>query len=538
MLVSVVPVLRALPGQDRFIYAVPNKGQVVRGQVVWIPWRSRTVTGIIWTIAEPPPAFPIKTIVSITPVVLPEPYCQFIEWFAQHYFISLSQAAKFALPNWLRQQPTVIVPLSTAQPSATKLAINRQRLPILRQLVHDYSQSVGRTITTILYANSIDSVVIIRGLLSQGKRLAVVVAEDYQLKQWQQWLADFNPVIVTARENRTHVVQACLSLLHKSDSLYLGTKRLSLFPLQDIDVICLLDPEEPAHKQWDLNPRYYVLTVATWYAKATAARLLCFSQAPTLEQWSRHKIDRRLCAGQSPHAVRLVDMRSETDSLLSYPVERQCSKAQTCLLWLNRKGYGRWLVCAQCQRLATDISVVRCPTCGSQRLVLKGFGTSTLVATLQQRWPSRSIIELHKDKPTAGINYAAKPIIVTTSYGWSVIDWIQVEYCAVISIDGVLAQPEFRSHEHVWQMLVRLRNRSRTGLYIQTYVPEHPFWQSLQSFWPADWYQATAADRQRFGYPPYGERYLIRCRSSGERRLVQTANAIPHTRDWIIDREL
>lgn len=541
MYVTVVPAVRSIRGKDEFVYSVPDDVSVSFGQVIEIPWRSQIVPGIVWKCSVKKPTFQTKTIHTATEIILPQSYLNWITWLSTFYYVSKSHVAKMVLPDIPHRSRSVVVDEKHESP---KVVVSKDRIQTIRAAITLLTNTTEH-IQTLLYARLAESVAVIRGLLSTtDQTVAIVVAEEYQIALWAAALQKWSPVIVHSRLSKNAMYSAWVSACTTPSRIYIGTKRLSLFPLHQFDKIIVIDPENQSHKQWDLNPRYSVPRVieAQLHDQHLKTDLVFFSQSPTVEYTaSDQPIQTQLISGLSDPAVTLIDMTSERfeydQTLLSRSVIERCGINRTLFLWLNKKGSGSFLVCKTCDELLSDISVLHCPKCHGIDLVKRGLGTTSLTALLRKQFPNRTIIELTKDTGAAVISYDDKPIIIGTTYAETLIDWQRVDSVVVVSIDNVLSQPEFRSAETTLHNLVHLRNVTK-NLIIQTYAPNHAVFRALSSYYPAWWYHEEVQRRKEFSLPPFGSRIWLRNTETGEEKIIQTTKDIPTETTWIVDREL
>lgn len=542
MYVSIIPAIHSIRGVDRFTYFVPDGLVPCRGALVWIPWRNNSVTGIIWEVNLPKPTFAVKPIIQLTDIVLPEQYCQRIVWFAQYYYIALSHAVKIIIPPVLRRT-THVKYFFPVPPTQHHFHITKKILPAIQALTTELTQPPQRRPYTVLYRTLSEPVSIILGLLKHSsKRIAVIVPEEQLaiiIAQACQNTAQ--PIVVSSRVNSTQLLQAWLAMLRQTHRLFIGTKRLSLFPLANVDIIVQLDPEDVSHKQWDMNPRYHAVTVSDFFSHFnTNMSIIRFSQSPTVAQIYSDVLVKKIVEQQLDPHVTIIDLNTSYDStyhgLLSPSVLTHCEQNKTIFLWLNKKGSGTLLYCLDCKAIENIGQIDRCQKCGGSRLVKRGHGTTTLVQALRQALPDRKIYEYTKEHKRLDIDYSTHPIIVATSYALPLIEWQHIAYTAVISIDHVLAEPYFRANERALQQLVKLRNF--TGqLAVQTYAPEHPVFKALTQYYPEDWYQHNLRYRRAHNLPPFGTFIKAIHKKTKKEIVVHESSPILQDSAYMIDRE-
>lgn len=518
--VHVIPLLRSIRGKDRFTYTTEQRYPI--GAVVWIPWRTGKRLGVV--IALDVPAFAqAKAITAATGTVLPRAYLDFLLWLAEYYFISEPAALLAALPPWLRRAPRV--GLAPAPLSHQSIQLPRHRVQILTALVQQLATHTAAT--TVLYQDHHEVVAVVHGLVKQSAGPVVLICPEVDTAQrWSGWLAQHQPTVVLAKQAAS-IRLAFHQLLTHQPGVLIGTKRLALLPLTEASRVIVLDPEDPAHKQWDLNPRYQVLRVAEQQHS-----VICFSQAPRLEQVAQHNIITTLLTRAA--LPRITTVQPTAGAVLSPALLEAIQQYDRVVLWHNRSGLARYLICQHCHSLNADTTLTACPRCAGQSLRLAGFGTAMLKRWLQAAWPDRQIIEVTPRSPLAP--NLAQAIWIGTSAIFARLPWPQIQAAVATSLDAQLAYPDFRSHEYALQQLMRLRN-AVPNLYLYSHVPDHPVIQAIQQPYPAKWYQTALAERRRFAYPPDGEYIRVMQRSTGSTRIIRSLAELPTDPSAIIDRE-
>src|SRR3989338_1625972 len=142
------------------------------------------------------------------------------------------------------------------------------------------------TSATKLYQHTDQIIGPITQALSDRQGCVVLICPELaHVKQWCQGLAQYQPVVVEARR-AVSVRTAFQALLQHQSTVLIGTKRLALLPLTEDAAVIMIDPENPAHQQWDQKPRYHALDVVEQQGS-----VICFSQAPRVEQVLQHQVD-------------------------------------------------------------------------------------------------------------------------------------------------------------------------------------------------------------------------------------------------------
>jgi primosomal protein N' (replication factor Y) len=519
--ITVVPSIRVIRGKDQFTYQTTSPVQV--GELVWIPWRTRTLVGVVANVQAEPLA-KAKPIVGSLQVILPAAYWRWLQWFSEYYYISLASAVHAALPSFVRR-PKAAAAMPTASPAT--LRISQQRQGTIQATVQ--AILTARQTTTVLYQQRNELAAVLLGLIKQAKGpVVVLVSTEQALEYWQGVLAKQHLVVITAHHPLS-VRRAWQMLIEHQAGVLLGTKRLALLPLTEADRVIVIDPEDPAHKQWDQNPRYHVQTVCE-----QQHQVIHFSYAPRMEQYAQQQlIDTLLTTAALPEVTIVQPIPGQ---VLTPSIIAKVEQANVVVIWHQRTGLGKSLVCASCKFWTQELNTVACPQCGSQSMRLAGFGTAMLKRRLAELFPQRPMIEVTASQAYPPFQASQRPIYVGTSAVFERLPWEQVDLAIATSLDAQLAWPDFRSHEVALQQCFWLRNHV-PALVLQTYAMEHPVVQALGQPFPAEWYRDTLTERRRWHYPPRGEYIRVIHPADGSEQIVTTTDAIASQGNLLIDRE-
>ena len=134
-------------------------------------------------------------------------------------------------------------------------------------------------------------------------------------------------------------------------SVVVGTRSAIFSPLKSIGLIWVEGEEDPALKE-PQEPRYHAREVATLRAESERALVVLASAHPSLEsrfdpEAEIHHVPQEVVLQPT---IELVDLRNEpAGTLFSHKLIRAMHEAlqnhAKILLFLNRKGYARTLVC-------------------------------------------------------------------------------------------------------------------------------------------------------------------------------------------------
>ncbi|MEW6271322.1 MAG: primosomal protein N' [Thermodesulfobacteriota bacterium] len=358
--------------------------------------------------------------------------------------------------------------------------------------------------------------------------------------------------------------------------IVIGARSAVFAPLPRLGLVVVDEEHDAAYKQEEA-PRYNARDLAVMRGKLAGCPVVLASATPSLEsyraaQQGRYRLLRLSArAGGAPlPSVELIDLRSQpapagggdagragaasdrgtapppVASPLSPALEQALldnyRAGDQSLLFLNRRGYARFIQCEACghvetcpscsvsltvhraQRLAachhcgfSRRPATHCPSCESV-LTARGFGTEQIEANVRALLPAARIARLDRDTAaSAGFvrrtvdawRHGELDVLVGTQMVAKGHDAPGVTLIGVILADASLHFPDFRAAERTFQLLAQVAGRAGRGVkpgrvLVQTRQPDHP---SLVAAARHD-YEAFARDelrsRRELRYPPFG----------------------------------
>ena len=354
-----------------------------------------------------------------------------------------------------------------------------------------------------------------------------------------------------------------------------GTRSAVFAPCQNLGII-IMDEEQEHSYVSENTPRYSAKEVALWRCHRENALLLLGSATPSVEtMYHAHQGDYQLYRltkrynGKALPRVQIVDMAEELrngndspysiDLLLALEETRKAGKQS--VLFLNRRGNARALVCAQCgkapecprcsarltyhsanRRLMCHYcgysqSVPKvCPQCGG-RLKSVGVGTQKAQEALQQRFPDMEVARMDADTVSA-VNTHEKildafqknhtPVLLGTQMVAKGLNLPDVTLVGVLDADLSLYGDSYRAGETTFNMLTQVVGRAGRGdtpgsALVQTLVPEHPVIQLAAKQDYDSFYAMEIGMRKLQNCPPFGELACVIFSGENEQQVLRGA---------------
>ena len=301
----------------------------------------------------------------------------------------------------------------------------------------------------------------------------------------------------------------------------LGTRSALFAPLKNLGLI-IMDEEQEGSYQSENVPRYDAREVAKYLCVREKAALVLGSATPTVESaWAAEQgsyqkalLRRRYNENALPEVL-IADLRQEilngNPGLISTPLRQELEKnlaaGEQSILFLNRRGSSRQLLCPQCGYVPqcprcsvylTYHSANRrmmchycghsqpapdtCPDCGGAMKHI-GFGTQKVEEELTRLFPGTELLRMDADTVGEGHEKLLRefqrrriPILLGTQMVAKGLDFAGVTLVGVLAADLSLYVDHYRAAERTFSLLTQVVGRAGRGgktgrAVIQTYTP-------------------------------------------------------------------
>ena len=359
--------------------------------------------------------------------------------------------------------------------------------------------------------------------------------------------------------------------------LLIGARSAIFAPMRNLRLIVVDEEHEPSFKQSE-TPFYHGRDVAVFRAHLCGAVCVLGSATPSLEsfynakigKYALNRIEKRVDDRAFP-PMKIVDMRremlhAEGQTTFSRPLadalRERLERREQSILFLNRRGYSRALICPDCGHVIAcphcsapltyhradellrchlcghvEPAATRCPACGSANIRRRGFGTQRAEEILKRLFPDAVSVRLDADamakknefRKILGDFRAGKiDILLGTQMIAKGLDFPRVTLVGILDADLSLHVPDFRAAERTFQLLVQVAGRAGRGdlageVIVQTFTPSAAPIQFAKRADFDEFLEDELERRREFGYPPL--RHVIRhvFRGNDALRVEETA---------------
>ena len=362
-------------------------------------------------------------------------------------------------------------------------------------------------------------------------------------------------------------------------SVVLGTRSAIFAPLKNLGLI-VMDEEQEGSYQSENAPRYDTREVAKYLCAREGAALVLGSATPTVESaWAAEQgtyqkalLLRRYNESALPQVL-IADMRQEVlagnPGLISAPLrqelERNLAAGEQSILFLNRRGSSRYLLCGecgyvpQCPRCSVAMTYhsangrLMCHYCGHSQPVTEtcpecggwmkriGAGTQKVEEELRELFPETGILRMDADTTAGGHEEILQtfereqvPILLGTQMVAKGLDFENVTLVGVLSADISLYVDNYRAAERTFSLLTQVVGRagrgSKTGrAVIQTYTPGNDVIQCAARQDYDAFYESEIRMRRLRRYPPFADIFTVTVSGTEEGRVLRAAAAVRET---------
>ena len=346
----------------------------------------------------------------------------------------------------------------------------------------------------------------------------------------------------------------------------IGARSAVFAPLENIGAI-IIDEEHDSSYSSESAPRYETVEIASFRAEYNGAKLILGSATPSVESFAKASdgeynlitLTERINGKSLPEII-ISDMCKEVRSgnntafsrALRQELDETLKSGRQAILFLNRRGYSRHVVCRDCGYVAKcencDVSLTyhseenclkchycgaryrmlnACPDCGGTHVLYSGTGTQRVVSDLKTLFPDARILRMDNDtvsgkdghyKILRQFSEKQADILVGTQMIAKGHDFPAVTLVGILDADMSLHFSDYRSGERTFQLITQVSGRSgraddKGKVVLQTCSPENHILRYAVNYDYKGFFDNEIALRKATCFPPYSLicRIMITC---------------------------
>jgi primosomal protein N' (replication factor Y) len=480
--------------------------------------------------------------------------------------------------------------LTLTEEEALRVPENRVIQPGAPIVLNEEQTGVFQNLMTLLSVKK-PAAALIEGVTGSGKTEIYIRLVQETLKQGRTAMVLVPEIVLTPQMmrkfssyfgNRVVMLHSSLKLSERYDQwkrirrgeveVVLGTRSAVFSPLKNLGLL-ILDEEQESSYQSENPPRYHARDVAKFRCAQDNALLLLGSATPSVESaWSaregiyQYNLLRKRYNEKALPQVTIADLREEVRSgnpgavgrILQQELEKNLASGEQSILFLNRRGSSRMLLCGECGYVPTcprcsvpmtyhsangrlmchycghsQRAEETCPECGGYMKHI-GTGTQKVEQELKALFPNTEILRMDADTVGGGHEKLLRkfekeriPILLGTQMVAKGLDFENVTLVGVISADLSLYVDSYRAAERTFSLLTQVVGRAGRGTrqgraVIQTYTPENEVIRSAAEQDYDRFYESEIRLRRLRRYPPFADLFTFTI-SGGEEGAVLRA---------------
>ena len=487
--------------------------------------------------------------------------------------VILSQEEALRIPDLGNLPPGPEIQLNSEQQQAFSFLLSRVQK---HEATVTLLQGVTGSGKTLVYLR------LVQEILREGKTAIVLVPE---IVLTPQMMAKFSSYF----GNQVAMLHSSLPMTERYDQwkrirqgevkVVLGTRSAIFAPMKNLGLV-ILDEEQESSYQSENPPRYHARDIAKYLCARENAALILGSATPAVESaWAAQKgiYQKTVLQNRYNHQplpqVMLVDLRQEVrggnsgmiSRTLQHELEENLRRGEQSILFLNRRGNSRMLLCGecgyipQCPRCSVALTYhsandrlmchycghserapAQCPQCGGQMKHI-GSGTQKVEEEVRQKFPGTAILRMDADTVSGNHEKILQtfeeekiPILVGTQMVAKGLDFDNVTLVGVLCADLSLYVDHYQAAERTFNLLTQVIGRAGRGrrqgrAVIQTYAPENDVICAAARQDYQEFYNGEIRIRELRRYPPFADLFILTVSGTEEGRVLRAAAGIRDT---------
>jgi len=405
-----------------------------------------------------------------------------------------------------------------------------------KSVIHTVTESLGRKFTTCLLAGVTGSgktevyMQLAAKVISLGYSVLVLVPEIALISQMERrFRARFGECVAILHSGLSagERYDQWMRIARRKAAIAIGARSAVFAPFANIGIIIVDEEHDTSYKQ-EGGLRYNARDLAVVRAKLNNGVALLGSATPSIQSYYntttkkfkavtlKKRVEKRplpeitvvdLCKSRDVRGIR----RFITPEL-HREMKATLVRGEQVLLFLNRRGFASYPVCAACgeairckncditltlhQKINaykchycgfTRASTSNCTSCGSAKILLLGIGTEKVEAAVKSLFPDARTARMDRDttrrkgsilKILKGLRNQTTDILVGTQMVAKGHDFPNITLVGIICADLSLNFPDFRAGERTFQLLAQVAGRAGRGavpgrVILQPYNPKH-----------------------------------------------------------------
>ncbi|MBE6700454.1 MAG: primosomal protein N' [Ruminococcaceae bacterium] len=453
-------------------------------------------------------------------------------------------------------------------------------------------QSAFDTLSTLLDKKE-PSAALLYGVTGSGKTSVILKLIDKAIEDNKGVIMLVPEIALTTQSalslfsrygNRVAIIHSGMSKGERHDSweaiksgkknIVLGTRSAIFAPVKNLGLVIIDEEQDDSYKS-DTNPRYHARDLARFVCAKTSALMLLSSATPDIESFYNAKngkyklvtLEKRFGNAVLPD----VFVSDVTDSKISSPdrligeeleekLHEVLKRGEQAVLFVNRRGLKKLLICRDCKSAVTcpncSVSMTlhkegeghrlvchycgysmtpptTCPTCSSEHMQYRGYGTQKLEQELISLFPQAKTVRMDADTTRKKLSHDElieqfsrheADFLIGTQMVAKGHNFPDVTLVGVIMADLSLYSSDYRANEHTFALMTQVIGRAGRGdkkgcAVIQTLNPYNEVIELCTTQDYDTFFEGEISLRKALLFPPFCSVGMFLITSDNERDL-------------------
>lgn len=529
MFAKIFPILKLPRRFGAFDYRLPDDSHFAIGDVIAIPFRHRSVLGVINIIQETTDEKRTVEVLNASPIFTVSPsHLSYLKTIATNLGQSVSSILSVAFEGISCRAE--IEPNTATKNLASSFSVDPHTIDVVKSML-SMTQKDRESSFAI---DDETSAVLAHALCKTPEgQVLILVPRERDAQFFKRLLNPFSPTVLTGKTKsfeRNSIIRLWKLGKHR---VLIGTRQTVLIEPQNLSSVLVFQSACEDHKSLFRNPHIDAIFAAQTLAELLNARLIMADPLPPISTIALNQLPERSATELSDSAPVIIDttIRGENSAypLLSQTLLEAIKMAlhsqKKVLLCFNRKGVAKRMECKACGHVpfcgtCGNLPIVRlddllcggcgtemwkptsCPACGSPKIGPRSIGGARIVDDLKKAFPDVEIGHIEKGR----IDNKAD-IIVATEYFWSSVVVPFQKYgfglIAELLADVGFIPGDFRGVEKTARKICRLQNlaqREHAKCIVQTVARDR----LLSLLGTQHVFETEISIRKQYTLPPFG----------------------------------
>ena len=366
--------------------------------------------------------------------------------------------------------------------------------------------------------------------------------------------------------------------VHSDIDILLGTRSSVWLPLEQLGLIVVDEEHDESFMQSENKPVYDARRVVSKLCELKQIPVIYGSATPSIESYYEassgkmqlHTLKYRPRGLQLPeisnvNLSKIPIIKGFLTNEVLKGIEETVKNDGQCMILTGKKGFASYVTCGVCGYTIKcpncDVSltyhkgdgdlrchycgytqpfVYQCPSCSSNSLVPRGFGSERVEEQLQKLFPDLRIIRIDRDiapntqeleKAWKIIEQRQVDVVVGTRMISKGLDFPDVQLVVILNADHMLYFPDFRSTERTFSLIHQMsgragRARKEAKVILQSYSPDEDPIKFAEKNDFESFFISEIKNREQGDYPPFKRIILFESKDPDPDKSLERLKAL------------